>query len=145
MLQNQKKTAGAIKIYIYMYFYGESLGFINHLCFLWECIHLTEFLPSCQKGTTLVSSFLLSCRPGTFWKRSTRKEKNLLPRSKFWLFRIDPFNKGGKSTFDRTASLGSVYITHKFSFHLYLFSWVGFNQLSWDTFLYINFANFLSM
>ena len=45
-----------------------------------------------------------------FEKVSTLKGKNLLPGSKFFPFRVDPFSEWKQKHFDRVATPESVYI-----------------------------------
>ena len=52
-----------------------------------------------------MTSCLLSCTPDPFWKQIYSERKEFAPMSKFFPFRIDPFQKGGKNNFGRVNPL----------------------------------------
>ena len=54
-------------------------------------------------------------------KGSALKEKNLLPRSKFFPFRVDPIFRREYNNFDRNVSPESITISHKYSKSVYIF------------------------
>ena len=85
------------------------------------CLHnlvglntLGRFSVMLSRETIVVTSCLLSCNPGPFWKGVYSRRKEFAPKgSKFFPCRVDSFQKGGKSIFDMVTSPESVSIPVK--------------------------------